>query len=99
MERPQHIVHEPPRENARFELAGIIGMNVETMRKELNMNEREIGDAAGVSRQVISAIVNRKANTTASNLEKIAHALGVEPWMLLYPDGVSAARDLKAKID
>jgi transcriptional regulator with XRE-family HTH domain len=60
-----------------------IGLNILIRRRELNMTQSELAEAAGVSRNQISSIERGKTNFGMEALFAIAEALGVEYQELL----------------
>ena len=63
----------------------VLGFNVETMRSSLGMSATDFAEYAGISRMRLSTIESGTANVTLETLEKLARALGTDPWELIKP--------------
>lgn len=66
-------------------LRGILAYNIRNLRFERNLSQEELALQCELDRTYISAVERRVWNVSLSNIEKIAEALGVEPWSLLHP--------------
>lgn len=66
-------------------LRGILAYNVRNLRYEQNISQAELAFQCELDRTYISAVERCIWNVSLSNIEKIAEALGVEPWRLLHP--------------
>ena len=64
-----------------------IKANVVRLLQEQGKTQLDLCKSLGVTTQSLQYYF--KANLTLSNLQKIADALGVEPWQLLKPVGES----------
>ncbi len=54
------------------------GNRVKELRKEQNMSQEDLADAAGLHRTYIGMIVRAEKNITLVNIEKIAKALKID---------------------
>jgi len=52
-------------------------------RLELKLSQEELAERAGVHRTYVGMLERGEKNTTIYNIEKVAEALGVEPFVLL----------------
>lgn len=66
-------------------LRGILACNIRSLRVERNLSQEELAFQCELDRTYISAVERCVWNVSLSNIEKIASALGVEPWRLLHP--------------
>lgn len=61
----------------------VFAENVKFYRRKLGISQEELADRAQIHRTNISAIERGERNVTIKNIEKLAHALGIEPKQLL----------------
>ena len=66
-----------------MDILQVFGNNLKKFREEQGMSQEKIAEKAGLHRTYISDIERRKRSISLSNIQKIAEALGVEPYMLL----------------
>ena len=66
-------------------LRGTLAFNIRRIRFELNVSQEELAFRCELDRTYISAVERCIWNVSLSNIEKIALALKVEPWQLLFP--------------
>ncbi|MDB5497293.1 MAG: putative transcriptional regulator [Phenylobacterium sp.] len=59
--------------------------NVRRLRKAARYSQEGFADACGLHRTYIGAIERAEKNVSLDNIERIASALTLEPWMLLKP--------------
>lgn len=67
------------------ELRAILAWHIRTRRVELGWSQEALALACDLDRTYVSAVERSVWNVSLSNIEKIAEALGVEPWTLLVP--------------
>lgn len=65
------------------QLALVFAANVRKKRLELGLSQEELAEQAGVHRTYIGMLERAEKNVTIYNIERVAQALGVEPYMLL----------------
>jgi len=65
------------------ELRGIIGENIKSRRRALDMTQVELAEATGLTQASIAFIENGRNSPQIDTLAKIAVALRVQPDMLL----------------
>ncbi len=72
---------------ASFEksLRGTLAYNIRSLRHAQEISQEELAFRCELDRTYVSAVERCVWNVSLSNLEKIASALGVEPWQLIYP--------------
>ncbi len=63
----------------------LLAYNIRSLRFEQNLSQEELAFQCELDRTYISAVERCVWNVSLSNIEKIAEALGVEPWRLLHP--------------
>lgn len=61
----------------------ILGRNISAIRKELNLNKVEFCLQTGISRITLDLLEQGRENVKLSTLDKLAQAVGKEPWELL----------------
>lgn len=64
----------------------VFSKNLKKYRLEQGLSQEKFAEKSGLHRTYISLVERRKRNITLDNVEKIANALGVEPYMLLIDD-------------
>ncbi len=64
-------------------LIHIFSMNVRKYRTEMGLSQERLAELAGLHRTYISAIERERRNISIENIEKLAKALNVEPYLLL----------------
>lgn len=64
-------------------LVAVFAANVRKKRLELGLSQEELAEGAGVHRTYIGMIERAEKNVTIYNIERVAGALGVEPFTLL----------------
>ena len=64
-------------------LVAIFATNVRRRRLELDLSQEELAELAGVHRTYVGMLERGEKNVTIYNIERIALALGVEPYRLL----------------
>lgn len=68
-------------------LMHIFSINVRRYRTEKGLSQERLAELAGLHRTYISAIERERRNISIDNIEKIAEALQVEPYLLfIKPD-------------
>lgn len=77
------------------DIVRIFSDNLRTFRKAKNMSQSDLARAAGIGKAYISDIERQLRNPTIDSVERLAMALGREPWELLYNDDGSG--DSKAQ--
>jgi len=71
----------PQNKNVR----AILAWNVRRLRVQAGWSQEELAARAGLDRTYISALEREIWNVSLGNIEKLAQALSVEPWVLLSP--------------
>ena len=69
-------------------LINIFATNVKTYRLEKNISQEKLAELAGLHRTYISAVERERRNISIDNIEKIAHALNVDAYLLFKEKGV-----------
>ena len=64
-------------------LIHIFATNVRKYRAEKGLSQEALADLAGLHRTYISAVERERRNISIDNIENIATALDVEPFVLL----------------
>jgi transcriptional regulator with XRE-family HTH domain len=77
---------KPPTElPARDNLRGVLAFNIRLLRARKGWSQEALAFECGLDRTYVSAVERSRWNVSLSNIEAIANALGVSPWMLLRP--------------
>lgn len=66
-------------------LVAVFAQNVRRQRLALGLSQEELAERAGVHRTYIGMLEREEKNVTIYNIERIAEALGLEPYKLLVP--------------
>jgi transcriptional regulator with XRE-family HTH domain len=69
---------------AADDLRSILAWNVRRYRVRQKMSQEQLAFASDLDRTYVSALERRVWNASLSSIEKIAAALQVSPWKLLY---------------
>lgn len=69
--------------------------NVEKQLKVRDMNRARLAEAMGLAKPNITQLLRKETNPKLSMIERIAHALGVQPWELLRPPGAEPAPQVR----
>ena len=64
-----------------------IGERIRTIRRSADMNQTELSEKLGLSRQMISGYENERVLPPTYMIEKISDLFEVNPWWLLYGVG------------
>lgn len=70
---------------------------VRVRRAELDMTQRELGDAVGVVPSVMSKLLSEPDKLSAGRLRKMVHTLGINPMVMMAFLGYSAKDIQKLK--
>lgn len=64
-------------------LAQILGRNVREVRKRIGLSQEQLALEADMKRSYVSDMERGTRNPSVKAIERLAAALGVEPWTLL----------------
>ena len=64
-------------------LMHILATNVRKYRNEQNLSQEALAELSGLHRTYISAIERERRNISIDNIENIASALNIEPYILI----------------
>lgn len=67
-------------------LMHVFANNVRKYRTEKGLSQEALADLTGLHRTYISAVERERRNISIENIEVIAVALGIAPYMLLQPE-------------
>jgi len=79
-------VRKPNASDFEPTLRGVLAYNIRRLRFERKVSQEELAFRCELDRTYISAVERCIWNVSLSNIEKIAQALGVEPWQLLHEE-------------
>ena len=68
-------------------LIHVFATNVRKYRSEKGLSQEALADLAGLHRTYISAVERERRNISIDNIENIASALDIDPYLLLKKDG------------
>ena len=68
-----------------FTVRAILAANVVMLREKKEWSQEMLGFESGLHRTFIAHVERQARNISIDNIEKIATALGVEPYQLLQP--------------
>jgi transcriptional regulator with XRE-family HTH domain len=74
------------------------GKVIKAFRKNFNITQQELAKVTGIAETNLSAIENNKIEIGVKRAVLIATALGINPSMILFPEGYEASyeKDIKA---
>lgn len=67
-------------------LLHIFAVNLRRYRTERGLSQEDFADMAGLHRTYISAVEREKRSIALDNVEKIAHALGIDAYLLFIKE-------------
>ncbi len=67
------------------DLRAVLAYNMRLFRVGKGWSQEELARQCGLDRTYVSAVERKRWNIAMSNIEKIAIALGVDPYQLLLP--------------
>lgn len=68
-------------------LRKVVATNIRAARRERKLSQEALGDEAGLHRTYIGSIERAERNLSIDNIERLAAALGMPAWRLLYRTG------------
>ena len=63
----------------------IFAKNLKLYRNQKGISQEKLAELAGLHRTYISAVERERRNISLENIERIAKALEIEPYLLLKP--------------
>ena len=66
-----------------MDLVRVFGTNLRRYRKELDVSQEKFAEMCGLHRTYISDLERFQRSIALDNIQKIANALGIEPYKLL----------------
>ena len=75
----------PNKKPACDDLRGILAYRIRVLRVAKGWSQERLAFACELDRTYVSAVERSRWNVSLSNIERMAVALDVEPWMLLVP--------------
>lgn len=82
------IIHGMSIKPSECNLVAVFASNVKKHRLALGLSQEELADRVGVHRTYIGMLERCEKNVTIYNIERVAEALGIEPFTLLFKDAV-----------
>lgn len=77
---------KPPTERPDpADLRGVLAFNVRLLRSGKGWSQEALAFECGLDRTYVSAVERSRWNVSLSNIEAMAKALQVQPWLLLVP--------------
>jgi len=80
------------------DLRDVLAYNVRLLRVNQGRSQEALAMECGLDRTYVSAIERSRWNISLSNIEALAHALGVQAWELLKPPIVETRLGVKKKL-
>jgi transcriptional regulator with XRE-family HTH domain len=71
------------------------GQIIRAIRKSLELTLKDVESISGIRETHLSAIENDAYELTKKYAEKIAATLGVQPWLILFPEGNSPSPEIR----
>ncbi|WP_449224046.1 helix-turn-helix domain-containing protein [Allofranklinella schreckenbergeri] len=75
------------------DLRGVLAYWIRLKRVEKGWSQERLALECELDRTYVSAVERSRWNVSLSNIEKLANALGIEPWRLLRPPQQSQQQD------
>ncbi|MBX9615937.1 MAG: helix-turn-helix domain-containing protein [Caulobacteraceae bacterium] len=72
-----------------MDLVALMGRNIRRVRGAHGLSQEEVAFRAGMKRSYLSELELGRRNPTVRALERLAHALNIDPRDLLTPDSRS----------
>jgi|GEM_PF-425016 len=73
------------------QLHDLLSRNLKALRAERGMTQDQLAEAAGISKVFLAEIETGRKYPAAGNFLRLAEALGVQPYWLIYPaSGIAA---------
>lgn len=66
-----------------LEARAVLASNLRKERTKRRISQEVLADLAGLHRTYVSSVERAERNISIDNIEKLAHALNVEPFQLL----------------
>lgn len=77
---------QPPKKlPAPDDLRGVLAFNIRLLRVKKGWSQETLALECGLDRTYVSAVERSVWNVSLANVQALAEALEVEPWMLLKP--------------
>ena len=70
-----------------MDIITVFGTNLRNQRKKRGLSQERLADLCGLHRTYISDIECFQRNVSLDSVQKIANGLGIEPYLLLIPEG------------
>ena len=83
----------------KYVLKEYFAINLKWYRFEKNYTQEHLAELSNLTPKYISDLERGKFSPTLSKIEAIAHALNIEPYLLIKPDHVNDIKQLPDKID
>jgi len=78
-----------------MDLAGVFVLNLKKWRKASGFSQKRLAEKCGAAHSYIRQIENGVGTPSFAMLAKIADALGIEPYLLLYDEASSHGRAVR----
>lgn len=77
---------KPPEElPSADDVRGVLAYNVRLPRVEKGWSQEELAMECELGRTYVSAVERSRWNVSLGNIQRLASALGTQPWLLLRP--------------
>ena len=73
------------------QLRDLLSRNLKALRAERGMTQDDLAEAAGISKVFVAEIETGRKYPAIKNFIRLAEALGVQPYWLIYPTSSIAA--------
>ena len=73
-----------------MDIVRVFGMNLRKYRVERNLSQERFAEICGLHRTYISDVERFQRNVSLENVQRIASALEIEPYLLLIGDDENA---------
>lgn len=77
---------KPPKElPSAVDVRGVLAYNVRLLRVQKDWSQEDLAMECELDRTYVSAVERSRWNVSLANIQRLASALGTEPWRLLKP--------------
>jgi len=67
------------------DVRGVLAYNVRLLRVEKGWSQEDLAMECELDRTYVSAVERSRWNVSLGNIQRLASALGTQPWLLLRP--------------
>lgn len=76
-----------PKQSGPIPARVLFGLALRQARENEGMSQEELAERAGLHRTYIGQVERGEKNISIGNMEHLAHAVGLQVWEMIRPDG------------